>query len=177
MPEKVLLVIDMLKDFVAPDGALTCGEAARGIVPFVADQVKEFMAANLPVIFIMDAHDPEDLEFQRFPRHCVFGTPGAELIDELRALTEEYPFAIKVPKTRYSGFFRTNLSNILSDLEPKEVHVVGVCTNICVLYTVEELANRDYRTIVHQNGVASFDQEAHRWALAQMKSVLGAEVI
>ncbi len=177
MPKKVLLVIDMLKDFIDPDGALTCGEAARQIVPYVGEKVKEFSAANLPIVFIMDAHDPEDLEFKRFPKHCVFGTPGAELIDELRVLVEEYPFVIKVPKTRYSGFFRTNLSNILSDLEPEEVHVVGVCTNICVLYTVEELANRDYRVIVHQKGVASFDQEAHRWALSQMQSVLGAEVL
>ncbi|MEW6424333.1 MAG: isochorismatase family cysteine hydrolase [Bacillota bacterium] len=177
MPDKVLMVIDMLKDFIEPDGALTCGEAARRIVPFVVARVKEFSDQNLPVIFIMDAHDPEDLEFKRFPRHCVFGTPGAELIEELRVLVAEYPFAIKVPKTRFSGFFRTNLGSILTDLEPAEVHVVGVCTNICVLYTVEELANRDYRTIVYANGVASFDQEAHRWALAQMKSVLGAEVL
>ncbi len=177
MSGKVLLVVDMLKDFIEPQGALTCGEAARKIVPFVVDKVKEFTGQNLPVIFIMDSHDPEDLEFKRFPRHCVFGTPGAELIEELRVLVEEYPFVIKVPKTRFSGFFRTNLNTILSDLAPAEVHVVGVCTNICVLYTVEELANRDYRTIVYTGGVASFDQEAHRWALEQMKSVLGAEVL
>jgi nicotinamidase/pyrazinamidase len=176
MPQKVLFVIDMLKDFLDPGGALFCGEEARRIVPFVAGKVKEFTEEHLPVIFLLDAHDPDDLEFLRFPPHCVFGTPGAGLIDELRTLVEEYPFAIKVPKTRFSGFYRTNLSTILSDLAPEEVHVVGVCTNICVLYTVEELANRGYRTIVYENGVASFDPEAHRWALAQMKSVLGAEV-
>jgi len=176
MAGKVLLVIDMLKDFLEPQGALTCGEAARAIIPFVADKVREFTGQNLPVILIMDSHDPEDPEFKRFPLHCVYGTPGAELIAELQALVEEYPFTIKVPKTRFSGFFRTNLNTILSDLAPAEVHVTGVCTNICVLYTVEELANRDYRTIVYRDGVAGFDREAHLWALEQMKSVLGAEV-
>ena len=81
-----------------------------------------------------------------------------------------------MPKTRYSGFFRTGLSKILEDLQPEAVHVVGVCTNICVLYTVEELRNRDYRAIVYQKGVASFDEEAHRWALKQMQAVLGVEL-
>ncbi|MBE3589084.1 MAG: cysteine hydrolase [Thermoanaerobacteraceae bacterium] len=176
MPRNVLLVIDMLKDFIEPDGALYCGEKAKEIVPFVVEKVREFMAKDEPVIFIMDAHDPEDLEFNRFPVHCVYGSPGAQLIDELAELVAEYPFAIKVPKTRFSGFFRTGLKKILEDLEPETVHVVGVCTNICVLYTVEELRNRDYRTIVHTRGVTSFDPEAHRWALQQMETVLGAEM-
>ncbi|WP_027718518.1 isochorismatase family cysteine hydrolase [Desulfovirgula thermocuniculi] len=176
MPRKVLMVIDMLKDFLEPDGSLYCGQAARDIVPFVVEKVKEFMSQNEPVIFIMDAHEPEDAEFALFPTHCVYGTRGAELIEELASLAEEYPFTIKVPKTRYSGFFRTGLSKILEDLQPEAVHVVGVCTNICVLYTVEELRNRDYRTIVYQKGVASFDEEAHRWALKQMQAVLGVEL-
>ncbi len=177
MSRNVLIVIDMLKDFIDTGGALNCGEKGREIVPFVVEKVKEFMAQKEPVIFVMDAHDPEDLEFLRFPVHCVYGTRGAELIDELATLVEEYPFAIKVPKTRFSGFFRTNLSKILEDLNPAAVHVVGVCTNICVLYTVEELRNRDYRTVVYTRGVASFDDEAHRWALKQMETVLGVEII
>ncbi|HAG08307.1 MAG TPA: cysteine hydrolase, partial [Desulfotomaculum sp.] len=53
----------------------------------------------------------------------------------------------------------------------------GVCTNICVLYTVEELCNRDYKVVVYRQGVASFDLQAHNWALVQMESVLGAKVI
>lgn len=176
MSKRALLVVDMLKDFIDSDGALTCGEEAQQIIPFVLDKVKEFVAQGQPIIFIMDAHDPEDLEFKRFPRHCIFGTTGARLIDPLAALVEEYSFAMKVLKNRYSGFFRTNLNEILRDLEPVEIEVVGVCTNICVLYTVEELCNRDYNVIVHSKGVASFDQEAHEWALRQMDSVLGARV-
>jgi len=82
-----------------------------------------------------------------------------------------------VPKSRYSGFCKTNLNDILRDLDPEIVEVVGVCTNICVLYTVEKLRNRDYKVVVHRDGVASFDQDAHLWALKQMESVLGAEIL
>lgn len=174
---RVLLVIDMLKDFVDADGALSCGEAAREIVPFVAEKVRQFDRAGDQVIFIMDAHDPDDREFTRFPRHCVRGTPGAELVAELAALEKGLTASIRVPKTRYSGFYGTDLERILQALAPSEVHVVGVCTNICVLYTVEELCNRDYFVVVYRDGVASFDVEAHAWALKQMETVLGAKVL
>lgn len=175
--ESVLLVIDMLNDFIRDDGAMYCGESAGKIVPFVQGKVRDFVSRGLPVIFIMDAHDPMDLEFKRFPPHCIYGSTGAAIIDELKSLVEEYSFSIRVPKNRYSGFFRTELKNILRDMDPDTVEVVGVCTHICVLYTVEELCNRDYNVVVHRNGVASFDPEAHQWALKQMAEVLGARIL
>ena len=177
MSNKVLIVVNMLNDYINHDGALSCGRQAMDIVPFVVEKIRGFVGEGLPVIFIMDAHDPEDHEFKRFPVHCVYGTQGARLIKEIEHEVEEYSFVIKVLKSRYSGFFRTNLNTIIRDLDPGLIEVVGVCTNICVLYTVEELSNRNYRVMVHRDGVASFDREAHRWALKQMETVLGAEVV
>lgn len=176
MGKRVLIVVDMLNDFVKQDGALYCGSSAESIVPFVVDKVREFISLGLPVIFISDAHDAEDLEFRKFPPHCIYGSEGAAIINDLKSLVEEYSFAIKVPKNRYSGFFRTNLNEIMKDLKPETVEVVGLCTNICVMYTVEELCNRDYHVVVYREGVASYDQEAHHWALRQMADVLGAEI-
>ena len=176
LSRRVLLVVDMLNDYIKKDGALYCGEAVINMVPFVQKKVSEYVSLGMPVILIMDAHDPEDLEFQRFPRHCVYGTEGAELVDDLKSILEEYSFAIKVPKNRHSAFYRTNLHGILRDLNPETVEVVGVCTNLCVLYTVEELCNRDYKVVVCKDGVASFDADAHLWAIRQMAEVLGAEV-
>jgi nicotinamidase/pyrazinamidase len=177
MAKKVLLVIDMLKDFVEPDGALSCGPAAQQIVPFVVERIKQFQSEKNPVIFIQDEHLPDDAEFKRFPVHCVKETPGAELIDELELLRKNYTNSYVLPKNRYSGFFRTNLEKLLEEINPQAIHVVGVCTNICVLYTVEELCNRDYTTYVYKEGVTSFDSEGHRWALQQMESILGAIII
>src|SRR5437588_12063670 len=41
-------------------------------------------ARNDRVFLVSDAcvHTPDDPEFQRFPPHCVRGTPGAEIISE-----------------------------------------------------------------------------------------------
>lgn len=177
MPGRVLLVVDMLNDFAKKNGALYCGSEAAGITVKVTQLVREYISQDEPVIFIMDSHKPDDLEFTRFPAHCVKHTPGGDLIEELESCTGDYNKIYKVTKNRYSGFFHTSLEDILREIAPDEVQVTGLCTNICVLYTVEELCNRDYKVIVYRDGVASFDNEAHHWALQQMESVLGAKIV
>ena len=171
---KVLIVVDMLDGFLRPGRALYCGKQSEDIIPFVRSKVEEYGKAGEPVIFVADNHDPKDLEFQRFPKHCVAGTPESEVISELQGLAKN---SVYLPKKRYSAFYGTDLEKRLKKLKPDLVEVVGVCTNICVLYTVEELRNRDIPTRVFREGVASFDLEAHEWALRQMQSVLGAEIV
>jgi nicotinamidase/pyrazinamidase len=172
--KKVLIVVDMLNGFLIPGAPLYCGEASRRIIPFVKEMIDSYNREGSPVIFLADNHTPDDPEFAMFPPHCVKGTEEAQVIDELK---ENAGRDIIIPKTRFSGFYKTDLGNILAEMRPDLVEVVGVCTNICVLYTVEGLRNRDYSVRVHRRGVASFDVEAHEFALAQMRSVLGAEVL
>ncbi len=173
MEKKALIVIDMLKDFVEPDGKLYCGETAQAIVPFVREKIEEFHRTGEPVIFLMDNHAPDDPEFKMFPPHCVAGTSGAEVIDTLPVGPGDY----RVPKTRYSGFFRTNLEEILQKEAPDVVHIVGVCTSICVMYTCADLRNRDFEVVVYKKGVADFDSEAHAFALKNLEKVLGARLV
>ncbi|WP_227763777.1 cysteine hydrolase family protein [Zhaonella formicivorans] len=180
---RVLFVVDMLNDFMDPRGALYCGDEARKIIPFIKTKIEEYLQSGDAVIYICDSHDENDKEFAKFPPHAVRGTWGAEIIPELKPDSESGLVHI-VEKQRYSGFHNTDLDKILQNichhkgctLEGLAVEVVGNCTNICVLYTVEELCNRDIKTIVCRGGVASFDQAAHEFVLGQMQSVLGAKV-
>ncbi|MFQ6109651.1 MAG: cysteine hydrolase family protein [Candidatus Aminicenantales bacterium] len=169
---KALFVIDMLNDFLHEDGALYCGETSRKIIPFVKEKIDEFHHRGDPVVFICDSHDPDDLEFRMFPRHCVTGTEGGQIIDELPVAGED----VIVRKTRYSAFYNTNLDEVLKEQGIAEVHVVGVCTSICVMDTVGDLRNRDYQVIVYREGVADFDQNAHQFSLERMKKTYGAEI-
>lgn len=175
---KVLLVIDMLNDFIRPEGALFCSQAGADMVPYVAGVLHCYRQEEDPVIFLADAHDPDDKEFDRFPCHCVKDSWGAQVIEEL--YKEGEPI---IEKTRYSGFYGTDLEKTLLDLAPDgdlsqlEVELVGVCTNICVLYTAEELRNRDILTRVYKDGVATFDEATQTFTLGQMESVLGVELI
>ena len=170
---QVLLVVDMLKGFCEEGRPLYCGPSVAPIIPFIRKLIVGYNQRDETVVFICDSHEPDDLEFQMFPPHCVRGSEEAEIIDQLRGVASN---EIIIPKQRYSGFFGTNLEELLAGLAPELVEVVGVCTNICVLYTVEELRNRDYPVRVRRRGVASFDAGAHMFALQQMEKVLGAEV-
>ncbi len=173
MSNKALIVVDMLKDFIDEDGALYCGGKSREIIPFVQKKMEEVRSSGGVVIFLHDNHSENDLEFKIYPKHCVKGTTGAEIIDEISVEEND----IRIPKTRYSGFYDTNLDEILKDKDIKEVEVVGVCTSICVMDTVGGLKNRDYQVIVWKNGVADFDDEAHRFALSRMEKIYAARVI
>jgi len=171
---KALVVIDMVKGFFVKGNPLYCGEETREIVPFVKAKLEEYEEKGDFVVFMCDHHAPDDREFAAFPPHCVKGTEETEVIDELKEFAERHTI---LPKTRYSAFHGTDLGRVLEEAKPDVVEVVGVCTNICVLFTVEDLRNRDYAVRVYAEGVTSFDPEAHEFALKQIESVLAVEVV
>lgn len=168
----VVLVVDMVVGFMDPGHNLYCGDEAREIIPRVQELIEREQADGGNVIFICDTHDPDDLEFQMFPVHCVRGTEEAEVISELRGYEGE-----TIRKRRYSAFFETDLEERLAELSPDKVIVCGVCTDICVMHTTADARNRDYAVDVPTDCVASFDPDAHRYALDHMQKILGAKLI
>jgi nicotinamidase/pyrazinamidase len=172
MAGKLLLIIDMLNDFIRPEGALYCGESAETVVTVIQQRLAAARQAGHAVIFLQDAHAQDDKEFDRFPPHCVADTWGSRIIDELAPQAGE----TVISKTRFSGFYKTPLDRILTQLAPEEVEVVGVCTSICVMDTVGGLANRDYAVTVPANAVADFDAQMHEFALQRMQRLYGARL-
>ncbi len=168
-----LLVVDMLKGFLEPGHNLYHAES-RDIIPNVHRLIEQELAAGSDILFLADNHDPDDLEFQVFPVHCVEGTEESEVIPELTGFVT--PGSI-VPKKRYSGFFNTNLADRLERLGPDKLVVCGVATNVCVLHTTSDARNRDYPVEVYSDCVSGPDPEAHRWALSHLQQVLGAKVL
>ncbi len=167
----VVLVVDMVRGFCEEGHNLYVGPTIREIIPRILNRLREEKARGSHVIFLCDTHDPDDPEFELFPPHCTRGTGEPEVIPELREFADEV-----IPKRRYSGFFETGLEQRLRELAPDKIVVVGDCTNICVLYTVADARNRDYAVEVPADCVTTFDPDAHKFALHQLKTVLGAEV-
>lgn len=167
----VVLVVDMVRGFCEEGYPLYVGPTIREIIPRIQERLRREKAAGSRIIFLCDNHDPDDLEFQMFPPHCVRGSEETEVIPELREFAEEV-----IPKRRFSAFYGTDLAQRLQELNPDKVIVVGDCTNICVLYTVADARDRDYAVEVPADCVATFDPEAHEFALQQMEKVLGARV-
>lgn len=170
---KALIVIDMLNDFIHPQGKLYCGPTVEVIVPIIQDKLKTARAAGNVVIFLCDGHMENDKEFEKFPPHAITGSTGARITSALAVEDND----ILVRKTRYSGFYGTGLEDLLRAEKVEEVEVVGVCTSICVMDTVGGLANRDIPVTVNVNAVADFDQNNHKNALERMKALYGANII
>ena len=171
--KRALVVIDMLNDFLDPEGTLSLGEAGRAIIPRVSELVEEARARGHLIVFVRDRHLPEDPEFAMFPPHCVSGSEGAEIITELQPAGGE----AVMDKRRYSAFYATELDLLLRENKIWDIELCGVCTNICVLYTAASARNRAYRVYVHRDAVAGTAPGAHEWALSEMENTLGCEII
>lgn len=168
----VLIVGDMQRGFLEPGRALYCGDQARAIIPRVRQLVKKAKAAGMTVFFIADTHTPNDEEFQMWAPHCLAGSEEWEIVPELADLVETV-----IPKSRYSAFYGTGLAEKLAALQPDRLIICGVCTDICVNYTVADARQRNYKVIVPADCVATFDPAAHNYALQHMEKILGAKVV
>ena len=179
--KKALIVVDYTYDFVAPDGKLTCGEPGQAIDTNIANLIEEYVANEDYVIFTNDIHhegDPFHPETKLFPPHNIAGTAGRELYGKVRVTYEKYAEKfISLDKTRYSSFVGTNLHQLLQEREVKEIAIVGVCTDICVLHTAISGYNLGYALTIYKQGVASFNPAGHEWALSHFKDTLGATII
>lgn len=172
MSKVALIITDMVNDFLDPRGTLFVGPAGRAIIPFVADKAEVTRVGGGVVIFVCDAHAPDDPEFAHFKPHAVQGAWGSAIIPEIPYLPGDH----RVDKTRYSALHNTGLEDLLSRENVTHTELVGVCTSICIMFTAISLLDRGIPCRVHRAGVADFDQEAHLFALKHMQ-MLGVEVV
>ena len=181
MVKRALVIIDYTYDFVAADGKLTCGEPGQKIDGYIASLIKTFIQNGDEVIFTNDLHienDPYHPETKLFPPHNIVGTAGRELYGEVKVIYEQNKErCLSLDKTRYSSFVGTVLETYLKERSINELHLVGVCTDICVLHTAVDGYNKGYDLVIHKNGVASFNEQGHEWALSHFEHSLGAKVI
>lgn len=141
-----VLVVDMVNDFCKPGGAMVLPGYERLVGPQLA-VIEAARAAGAPVVWVHDSHRPglrRDREFLKRTPHCVEGTWGVEIIDDLGARPDE----LHVNKRRYSSFFQTDLDLTLKDMLVNQVIVFGVVTNICVRSTVHDAFFLGYDVIV-----------------------------
>lgn len=171
-----VFITDVINDFCKPDGALYDPRIGTIVDPII-ELLKEAYKRGVPnLISVQEGHLEDAKEFDQFPRHGVWGTRGAEMVDEIKNL----PFANEFVMFRKNAIapmfavrqlngigifplfgetierFLSNHSNIRTAI------VVGDCTDLCArempMY-LKYWANqfqRDLRVIVPVNCVATF---------------------
>ena len=126
---KLLLVIDMQKDFI--DGALGTPEAAA-IVDRVTEEIGKYPPEN--VFATRDTHPENYLETQEGRNlpvvHCVKGTAGWTLNEKVAAALEG---AEIIDKPTFGSVVLAERLAEMAREEDLEITLVGLCTDICVV--------------------------------------------
>ncbi|RIW30394.1 cysteine hydrolase [Bacillus salacetis] len=183
---KALVVIDYTNDFVHEKGALTCGEPGQEIEDSILELMETFRKEKEFIVQAVDVHTPNDPyhpETKLFPTHNVRDTWGRQLYGKVKELHEQMAEENEdgqiyyMDKTRYSAFAYTDLEAKLREREITEIHLTGVCTDICVLHTAIDAYNKGFSIVIHEKAVASFNEPAHQLALQHFENVLNAVII
>lgn len=127
MMRKVIVVIDMQNDFI--DGALGTKEAQVMLPHLVAKLEREKDAL---LIFTQDTHSKNYMETQEGRNlpvpHCIKPEKGWEIAPSLQPFVKKAAAVIEKP-----AFGSLELPKAVAKLQPDEVELVGLCTDICVI--------------------------------------------
>jgi len=102
--------------------------------------------------------------------HNVEGSPGTQIIPELFRAGDH----VINNKKRLDCFYGTDLRQLLDVLKVKNVVLMGINTNTCVLNTAFTAFNFDYRVVVLSDCVASmYGDDLHALGLQNVSRCLG----
>jgi nicotinamidase/pyrazinamidase len=154
MPGRILWDVDTQVDFMEPSGKLYV-PGARDVAPAMELLVDAARAARLIHVASADDHELTDPEISdapdfrnTYPPHCMRGTRGAEKILETKQ-RDPLPLSLApfppgliagmiegrrellLLKKSFDVFTNPNTEPLLAALDPDEILVFGVATDVC----------------------------------------------
>jgi nicotinamidase/pyrazinamidase len=178
----VLWDVDTQVDFMLPDGKLYV-PGAEEIVPALARLVRAARSASITHVASVDDHELTDPELSdepdyrnTYPAHCLRGTRGAEKIpetkqqDPLPLSLVPYPRGL-VPKLvagrrelvflkkNFDVFTNPNADPVVEALDPDEVIVFGVATDVCDDAAIRGLLRRGRKVTFVEDAARGLDDE------------------
>ena len=184
MKPYVFVDIDTQIDFIHDLGNLAVPGADD-----LRDNLKaltDFALVNkIKIIASMDAHPPDDSEFEIFPPHCVVGTEGQQKIEETTVennsvITNEAEAVdlvdsvsdfdqILLEKQAFDVFTNRHAEAVIDSLQAEEYVVYGVATDYCVRAAVLGLLERGCRVTVVEDAIAPVEKQAGEESLKLMR--------
>ncbi len=179
---KALLVVDVQNDF-CPGGALPAPEGDK-VVPVINRLMDIFPL----IVASKDWHPENTIHFDKWPKHCIQGTKGAELHPDLR---QDKIDQILLKGTissdeGYSVFEGINidLEKFLRDRGVDALYVVGLVTEYCIKETALDAQKRGFITYVVKDAVegvklkeGDVDRAFGEMEKAGVKIITSAEIL
>ncbi len=177
---EVVAVVDMQNDFVYPEyeweGERKEGKLVVQDAKNIVDGMKEYLRrkrnGEVKIIYTADSHPPDAGEFEEWGKHCVKGSPGAGIIEELKPKEGEPVFE----KNAYSPFDNENLEPYLRELGVEKVTIVGVATEVCVSEFAIPAMEKGFEVEIKRNLVRGIDREKAKEALEKFEGKGGKVV-
>jgi nicotinamidase/pyrazinamidase len=148
---KALLIVDVQNDFCS-GGNLAVPEGDN-VVPVI----NRLMDAFSLIVASKDSHPKVSVHFDKWPRHCVQGTPGAEFHPGLNAgnIHQVFLKGTRNQDDGYSAFEATNLDlfGFFRQKGVDELVVTGLATDYCVKASALDAVKKGFKTCVVQDAV------------------------
>lgn len=167
---KILVVIDMQNDFIT--GVLGNADTVS-VVSKVVKKINDFHEDEKDgrIIATLDTHYENYLSTQEGKNlpipHCIKGTNGWNLVDQIKSALSENDLIINK-----ETFGAIDLPDVIKKMgEIDEIHLVGVCTDICVISNamILKAAFPEVPIKVTSSCCAGVTPESHENALNAMK--------
>lgn len=170
MADSYLIVIDMQNDFVT--GSLGTKEAKTA----AENTVRKINGFQGKVLFTQDTHPENYLDTQEgkmLPvKHCIKGTPGWQLIPELKETQEQSNASVFEKNTFGSVALAQFILKKYQEKMVESVELVGLCTDVCVISNA--LLIKAYMpelpVMVDSSCCAGVSPDKHEAALQTMES-------
>lgn len=179
MNKKILVVVDMQKDFIT--GSLGNAECVN-VVDRVVDLIEK---GNYDEIYVTyDTHSEDYLdtnEGNHLPvTHCIKGTEGYELDDRIKkaidTVSDRHIPILSFEKPTFGSinlahYLMNESSSKVKNESSTQIDFCGVCTGICVISNVmlAKAAVPETKIRVIADACACVTTESHRTALNAMK--------
>lgn len=184
--------VDTQVDFVLPSGKLYV-QGAEQVVPAMERLVRWAHGAGIVHLATADDHELTDPEISdapdfesTFPPHCLRGTPGAAKIpetqqaDPLPLSLTPYPPALVgelvrgrrellLLKKSFDAFTNPSADALVATLDPSEVIVFGVATDVCDHAAIMGLVRRGRRVAFVEDAARGLDDARVARCLAEWR--------
>lgn len=170
-----LVVVDIQKDFAAPDGLL--GRLGVNLAPAeaVIDRIEELIpsaraaGATLAFMRVVTAPETDSNALKAF--HLRKGQPGGEAICRLEDGGADYyrvepqPGDIEVEKLLYDSFHHTDFEEQLRQRGIDTLVITGLSTDCCVDATARGAFHRDFHVFIVSDACAAYEEGLHENSL------------